>query len=53
MVRVSAWPGPGVGISPSFSTKVSGCGQFGTGPSAKVQYRFTPAMLPLRLQRSL
>src|SRR6185437_14017788 len=44
MVRDSAWPGPGLGISPSFSTKVSASGQFGTGPSAKVQYRFAPAM---------
>ena len=33
-MRVSAWPGPGLGASPSFKTKVSPCGHAGTGPSA-------------------
>src|SRR6516225_8084738 len=39
MVRVSACPGRSLGTSPSFSTNVSACGQPGTGPFAKVQYR--------------
>src|SRR5580700_2758914 len=54
MVRVSAWPGPGDGVGPSRSSKVSASGQAPSGRSDKVQYLFirAPCSISPRLGRA-